>query len=50
VIRETSKLSRFGIDVGLFGPRPVARLLLKRIGYNLYELGLEDGGEILMDN
>ena len=46
VWRETDKLCRYQINVGWFGSRPVARLMVKRVAVNLYDQGLVDGGDI----
>ena len=46
VWRETDKLCRYQINVGWFGSRPVARLMVKRVAINLYDQGLVDGGDI----
>ena len=49
VWRETDKLCRYQINVGWFGSRPVARLMVKRVAVNLYDQGLVGGGDIPVD-
>ena len=49
VWRETDKLCRYQVNVGWFGSRPVARLMVKRIAVNLYDQGLVEGGDIPLE-